>query len=172
MFMGGDDLRDWSRGAEAGAALCLGTPIAALPASTAAAVRSLTDARVIDIARVRVASEKYSFIVQRRTGRYIDRADMRPVKSRARGGDHARRAGTVERRLLKLLMVAASRGLPCPTNAAIARAVGLPDDNAASYRLRRLQQRGLIRVEVSADPRRLRIVTIVASGKTTPAGWL
>lgn len=172
MFMGGDDLRDWSRGAEAGAAICLGQPVAALPPSTAAAVRSLSDAGVVDIARRRVGPERYSFVVQRRSTPYIDRADMRPVAPRARGGNHVRRSGVIERRVLKLLLAAANRGLPCPTNAAIARAVGLRDDVAASYRVRRLQQRGLIRVEVPSDPRRLRIVTIVASGKATPAGWL
>ena len=172
MFMGGDDLRDWSRGAEAGAAICLGQPVAALPPSTAAAVRSLSDAGVLDIARRRVGPERYSFVVQRRSTPYIDRADMRPVKARPRGGNHARRAGTIERRVLKLLMTAANRGLPCPTNAAIARACGLADDNAASYRIKILQRRGLIRVDVPQDPRRLRVVTIVATGKATPAGWL
>jgi hypothetical protein len=166
MFMGGDDLQDWARGASPGASLCLGVG-SAVPAATQPALRTLTDAGLIDIARRRVADGRYSFEVQRRSRRYVAPA---PTPTRPRGGMHARRAGTVERRVLKLLLVAAVKGLPCPTNAAIARAVGLPDAIAASYRLRRLVARGLIRVDVPADPRLHRVVTIVASGRATKGG--
>lgn len=164
MFMGGDDLQGWVRNASAGASVCLGVG-AAVPPSTQPAVRALTDAGLIDIARRRVGDGRYSFEVQRRSRRYVP-----SVPSKPRGGMHARRAGTVERRVLKLLLTAATKGLPCPTNASIARAVGLPDAVAASYRLRRLVARGLIRVAVPDDPRDLRVVTIVASGKATRGG--
>ncbi|GEM_PF-2667933 len=164
MFMGGDDLQDWARAAPAGTSLCLGVA-SAVPASTQPALRALTDAGLIDIARRRVGDGRYSFEVQRRSRRYVPAAQPKP-----RGGMHVRRAGTVERRVLKLLLVAATKGLSCPTNAAIARAVGLADGIAASYRLRRLQMRGLIRVEVPADPRLHRVVTIIASGKATRGG--
>lgn len=162
--MGGDDLNDWARSASPGAAVCLGIA-SAVPAATQPALRTLTDAGLIDIARRRVGDGRYSFEVQRRSRRYVP-----PVPSKPRGGMHARRAGTVERRVLKLLLAAATKGLPCPTNASIARAVGLPDAIAASYRLRRLVARGLIRVAVPDDPRKLRVVTIVASGKATKGG--
>lgn len=165
MFMGGDDLREWARDATPGTSLCLGVA-SAVPPSTQPVLRSLSDAGLIDVARRRIGPEKYSFIVQRRSGRYVDR---QPAQVR-RGGHRARRAGTVERRLLKLLLLAATRGMPCPTNAAIAKLVGLPDDLAASYRLRKLQDRGLIRVAVPADPRMHRVVTIVASGAQTRGG--
>lgn len=167
MFMGGDELSDWTRSAPPGAAVCLGVA-SAVPAATAPALRTLTDAGLIDIARRRIGDGRYSFEVQRRSRRYAPPA-AKPV-ARARGGMHARRAGTVERRVLKLLLAAAVKGLPCPTNAAIARAVGLTDGNAASYRLRRLTARGLIRVSVPDDPRQHRVVTIVASGKATKGG--
>lgn len=170
MFMGGDDLHQWAREACPGSSVCLGVATA-VPASTQPALRSLADAGLIDVARRRVGPERYSFVVQRRSARYIER---QPATVR-KGGNHARRAGTVERRILKLLMAAATQGRPCPTNGAIARSVGLmrgglPDDNAASYRLKRLVARGLIRVTVPNDPRLHRVVTIVASGKATRGG--
>lgn len=165
MFMGGEDLRDWARDATPGTSLCLGVA-ASVPPATQPVLRSLSDAGVIDVARRKVGPEQYSFIVQRRSGRYIDRQPA-PVR---RGGTRTRRAGTVERRILKLLLLAATREMPCPTNGAIAKLVGLPDDLAASYRLRKLQERGLIRVDVPADPRLHRVVTIVASGKKTRGG--
>lgn len=167
MFMGGDDLQDWARSASPGAAVCLGVA-SGVPAATQPALRALTDAGLIDIARRRVGEDRYSFEVQRRSRRYV--APVQKAPARPRGGMHARRAGTVERRVLKLLLTAAAKGLPCPTNASIARAVGLPDAIAASYRLRRLTARGLIRVTVPDDPRLHRVVTIVASGKATKGG--
>lgn len=165
MFMGGDDLHQWAREAMPGTSLCLGVA-SVVPPSTQPALRSLADAGLIDVARRRVGPERYSFVVQRRSARYIDR---QPAIVR-KGGHHARRAGTVERRVLKLLLVAAQKGLPCPTNAAIARAVGLPNEDAARYSLRKLRNRGVIRVHNPADPRLLRVVTIVASGKATKGG--
>jgi hypothetical protein len=169
MFMGGDDLQSWARDAAPGASLCLGVG-AAMPAATAAAVRSLSEAGIIDAPRRRIGPERYSFVVQRRSARYIERQAPVPRRAGGRGGHHARRAGTAERRVLKLLLAAVAKGLPCPTNAAIAKATGLPDENAASYRIKLLQRRGLIRVAVPNDPRLPRVVTIVASGKSTKPG--
>lgn len=164
MFMGGNDLQDWARDASPGTSLCLGVA-SAVPPTTQPMLRSLSDAGLIDVARRKVGPEKYSFIVQRRSRRYIDRA---PAVQR--GGNQVRRSSTIERRVLKLLLTAAKRNLPCPTNASIANLVGLSDELAASYRVRRLQARGLIRVHVPADPRQHRVVTIVASGDQTRGG--
>jgi hypothetical protein len=169
MFMGGDDLQDWARSASPGAAVCLGVA-PSVPAATQPALRALTDAGLIDIARRRIGEGRFSFEVQRRSRRYVAAVPARKAPAAPRGGMHARRAGTVERRVLKLLLTAATKGLPCPTNASIARAVGLRDAVAASYRLRRLVARGLIRVTVPDDPRLHRVVTIVASGKATKGG--
>lgn len=164
MFVGGNDLRDWVRSAAPGASLCLGVA-EAVPAATQPALGSMLDAGLVDVARKRVAPGRYRFYVQRRSRRFIDSFSVTP-----RGGRHARRAGTVERRLLRILTAAATADLPCPTNAVLARALGLSGGAAASYRLRRLQQRGLVRVEVPADPRLLRVVIIVANGKATRRG--
>lgn len=168
MFMGGDDLQGWVRGATPGASVCLGVA-SSVPAATQPALRALTDAELIDIVRKRVGDGRYCFEVQRRSRRYVAPL-VQKAPQRPRGGMHARRAGTVERRVLKLLLTAAAKGLPCPTNAAIARAVGLSDGIAASYRLRRLVARGLIRVAVPDDPRLHRVVTIVANGQSTKGG--
>lgn len=164
MFMGGDDLQSWARDASPGTSVCLGVG-PRLPARTAEVVTSLCAAGVIDAPRRRIGPDRYSFVVQRRSQRFVERPPTKP-----RGGNHARRTGTVERRVLKLLLKAATDSLPCPTNAAIARAVGLPNELAASYRVRRLQERGLIFVDVPADPRLHRVVTIRASGKKTRGG--
>lgn len=163
MFITGEELRDWARGASPGASRTLGEG-AALPSATGAIVASLSDAKVIDIVRRKIAAERYSFIVQRRTGRYVDRAARR-ISTMPQV-----RRGVYERRILKILIAAAAKGLPCPTNGVLARLVGLSGEVAASYRLRRLVAAGKIRVAVPDDPRQHRVVTIVATGKTTRGG--
>lgn len=164
MFMGGEDLRRWARGASPGSSRELGIG-AAVPAATQGALRSLVEGEMIDIVRQRVGPERYKFVVQRRSRKYVEAAP-----APRRGGVRKVRAGTAERRILRLLLEAVRRGDPCPTNEAIARAVGLSGKLAASYRLGQLVARGLIRVEVPSDPRMHRVVTIVASGKSTKGG--
>ncbi|MBA15547.1 MAG: hypothetical protein CMN73_04240 [Sphingomonas sp.] len=68
--------------------------------------------------------------------------------------------------MLAHLTDCASRGLPCPTNAALAVALNLRDGDAARYLIRRLIVEGAIRVR-HIGPRAPRLVTIVASGKCT-----
>jgi DNA-binding Lrp family transcriptional regulator len=68
--------------------------------------------------------------------------------------------------VLRLLAQAASKGLPCPTNAELAKRIGLKDAVAASYRVRRLVQSGAIVVE-EPSPSERRVVTIVATGAQT-----
>lgn len=58
---------------------------------------------------------------------------------------------------------------PCPSNAEIARECGLPNPAAASYRLRCLVAAGIVSIE-DQGPMRPRIVTIVATGKSTARG--
>lgn len=73
--------------------------------------------------------------------------------------------------VLRLLTRAANRGQACPTNAELARALGLKDAVAASYRVRRLVRENKIRVE-EPGPTERRVVTIVATGKSTVRGAL
>ncbi len=75
------------------------------------------------------------------------------------------------RMVLRQLARAAGRGEPCPTNAELARAVGLKDAVAASYRMRRLVKDGAIVVE-EPSPIERRVVTIVATGKKTRRAML
>lgn len=67
--------------------------------------------------------------------------------------------------VLALLNAAAATGKPCPTNAALARALGLKGPDAISYRLRKLTNAGAIVVEMVGHARR-RIV-IVRTGLAT-----
>lgn len=60
----------------------------------------------------------------------------------------------------------AALGHPCDTNVALARLCDLPDADAASYRIRKLRDAGRIVVE-NRGPLERRIVTIVATGKST-----
>lgn len=102
----------------------------------------------------------------------------RPSQLRARArfnpGQFTRRADggkCTTRAVLRLLTRAAIRGDACPTNAELARALGLKDAVAASYRVRRLVREGKIRVE-EPSPTERRVVTIVATGKSTVRGAL
>lgn len=71
-----------------------------------------------------------------------------------------------ERMLLDHLSRRADQGAPCDSNRALARAVGLRDGDQAAYRLRRLRDRGLIRVDaVPVEPGR--VVTIISTHAKT-----
>lgn len=78
---------------------------------------------------------------------------------------------TPEERVLLQLRRAANLGMVCPTNAELARACGLKDAAAASYRVRQLVRWGWIRVEDNG-PNARRIVTICQTGKRTVEGRL
>jgi hypothetical protein len=73
--------------------------------------------------------------------------------------------------VFRLLKRRANLGQPCSTNAEIATEIGLPNADAASYRVRKLHAAGLIRVE-DRGPNERRIVTIVETGKRTVPGAL
>lgn len=78
---------------------------------------------------------------------------------------------TAERLIYKLLVDAAKRGAPCPTNAELATRVGLSGAVAASYRMRRLVAAGDISID-EPSPLERRVVTILASGKQTRRAML
>lgn len=75
------------------------------------------------------------------------------------------------RAVLQVLRRAAKRGESCPTNAELARIVGLKDAAAASYRMRRLVKEGAIVVE-EPSPLERRVVTITATGARTRRAML
>lgn len=133
-----------------------------------AAVRALHDAGVVALTSKRVAADQgggFRFIAQRL-------ADPRPSQRLRRPAPQGRFAAASDdakrtlRMVLRQLVRAAKRGEPCPTNAELARAVGLKDAVAASYRMRRLVKDGAIVVE-EPSPLERRVVTIVASGAQT-----
>ncbi|WP_294195882.1 hypothetical protein [uncultured Sphingomonas sp.] len=71
--------------------------------------------------------------------------------------------------VFRALKRAANFGQPCPTNADLARAAGLRDAVAASYRVRLLRQAKRIVID-EQGPGQPRIVTIVGTGKSTKRG--
>lgn len=117
------------------------------------------------------AGAGFRFIAQRleapRPSQLRARARVNPGQFR-QSSDHAKRVGGA---VLRLLSRAANRGQACPTNAELARALGLKDAVAASYRVRCLVRAGKIRVE-EPSPTERRVVTIVATGKSTVRGAL
>lgn len=73
--------------------------------------------------------------------------------------------------IYRALLRASNLLLPCPTNAELARLAGLHDADAASYRLKRLRDLGLISIDTSGTTRNAaRVVRITATGKRTAEG--
>lgn len=133
-----------------------------------AAVRALHDAGVVTMTSKRVDG-RLRFIAQR-----LPEARARRMGKPAPQGRFAPAAGDAKattRMVFQLLRRAARCGAPCPTNAELARIVGLKDAVAASYRVRRLVKDGVIRVE-EPGPLERRVVTIVATGMQTRRAML
>ncbi|CAD7335349.1 winged helix-turn-helix domain-containing protein [Sphingomonadales bacterium 58] len=127
------------------------------------AVRALHDQGLVSLTSKRTDSG-LRFIAQRRP-------DPRPAQERkpvprGRFTLGASDGKMTTRAVLRILSQAAGRDLPCPTNAELAKRVGLKDAVAASYRMRRLVADGKITVE-EPSPTERRVVTIVATGKQT-----
>lgn len=130
-----------------------------------AAVRALHHSGLVTMTAKRVDGG-FRHIAQRLPDRAARRA---PARGRVRLA--ANDAKMTMRAVLRILQQAASRDLPCPTNAELARRIGLKDAVAASYRVRRLVAAGKIVVE-EPSPLERRVVTIVATGKSTVRGVL
>jgi hypothetical protein len=90
-----------------------------------------------------------------------------PLPSQEAPGDAALDA------ILAALAAAAAADEPCPSNAALARAAALETREQAAWRVAKLKQDGFIRSWPTGDQQIPRVVTIVATGKTTrtPKGW-
>ncbi|AMK19353.1 hypothetical protein K663_14875 [Sphingobium sp. MI1205] len=131
-----------------------------------AAVRALHERGLVTMTTKR-ADEGFRFIAQRlpdpprrvpeRRGRFV----RREIRGRY----------TAERMILKILVTAADKGHPCPTNGELARRVGLAGAASASYRMRRLVAAGKIAIE-EPSPLERRVVTIAATGKQTRRAML
>lgn len=133
------------------------------------AARSLRESGVVALTSKRVQGG-FRFIAQRLPDPRPSQRMRKPV-SRGRFTVASDDARETTRMVLRQLMRAARRGEPCPTNAELARVVGLKDAVAASYRVRRLVKDGKIIVE-EPSPLERRVVTITASGLRTRRAML
>ncbi len=163
-------LSDWAERAQAGEDVVYCTGVRP-DDMIGAAARALRESGIVTLTTRRMPAGGFRFIAQRL-------ADPRPSQIRARRrsnpGHFLPAAGDAKRTtraVLRLLVQAANRDAPCPTNAEIAVRVGLNGSVAASYRMRRLVRDGLIQVE-EPGPLERRIVTIVATGKKTRRAML
>lgn len=73
--------------------------------------------------------------------------------------------------VLRLIRRAINLGQPCPTNAEIATACGLPNADAASYLFRKLVAAGVI-IATDHGPRMRRVVRVAGGSKCTPEARL
>lgn len=137
------------------------------PAEVAAFALQLYDARLVTMTS-RPAAGGRRFIFQRLPALRPSQLRAQARNSRGRDAHDGRKTAKA---VLRILSQAATAGLPCPTNAELAKRVGLRDAAAASYRVRRLVADGKITVE-QPSPVERRIVTIVATGKVTRRAML
>ena len=170
MLMQPDQFRSWAERARPGDDVVYATGVRPGDA-IGAAVRALHESGLVTMTAKRVDGG-FRHIAQRL-------ADPRPTVRVAKGAEQRGRFAkrdvkgrrTVERLIYKILVEAARRGVPCPTNAEIAIRVGLSGAVAASYRMRRLVASGRIEVD-EPSPLERRVVTIVATGKRTRRAML
>jgi hypothetical protein len=135
------------------------------PADIAAVARGLYDARLVTLTSLRVKGG-HRFILQRLPDVRPSQLRLQAQQNRGKFVKSATDGRVTAKAVLRLLSHAASHDLPCPTNAELARRVGLKDAIAASYRVRRLVADGKITVELPSPIER-RVVTIIATGKST-----
>ena len=157
-----EQVLDWAERAHPGedAVYCTGPrPADAI----GAAVRSLHERGLVTLTSKRASDGNFRFIMQRLPNPHL-RARLLENRGRftARSDDAKRTTQAVYR----VLSRAANRGERCPTNAEIARIVGLRDAVAASYRVRCLVRDGKITVW-EPSPTERRVVTIKATGNQT-----
>jgi hypothetical protein len=74
---------------------------------------------------------------------------------------------TAEGRIFLTLVRAANMGIPCPSNADLARAGGLRDADAGRYVLYKLRDAGRVEILPNAGARGGRVVKIVETGRVT-----
>jgi len=142
------ELQEWFRGAQPGHECKYAAgPALGKNAPTAALARKL-------------AGTGGAELFQRRNGKGFDYLIRRKAAPDALV--ELQQIGPAERRVLEVLSAAAEGGQARPTYEEIAETAGLPDWQAARYRMKILQRAGVIAVDRDTGA-----VTIVAIGKTT-----
>lgn len=164
-----EQLQSWAERARPGEDVVYSTGIR--PGEQVGALaRALCESGVVALTSKRVEGG-LRFIAQRRPDPRPSMLRARMATPRGRFTLAADDAKATTRMVLRLLTRAANRGEPCPTNGELARALGLKDAVAASYRVRRLVKDGKIAVE-EPSPLERRVVTIIATGNSTRRAML
>ena len=135
-----------------------------LPRGTASVLlaRELADCERLHLFQRRKAeSREWEWIAEKRPGGSVAAA----VADRS-NDDSSGLIDDASDAIFRLLKRTANLGLPCPTFAEIADRFDLPNAEAARYRTNLLVQRGLVRFS-DHGPRKRRVVTILASGRTS-----
>jgi hypothetical protein len=167
-MMGGEDLLNWAKDARIGDSIVYARSSAAgerLPSDVVNVVSSLAAHGALHPTQRRVG-DGWAFQAQRGSGKISRVTVRRPSRGGTRGLP-ANRAS--ERAVFKRIEAAAKHGLPCPTNAELARLCGLSGAIAASYRVRRLVASGRISI-IDKSPYGRRIATLLVgrhAGKST-----
>jgi len=163
-------IRTWAANAEPGASIVYARG-AALPASAGVdLVRSLAQAGAVAPVR-RKMPHGFDFIAQRTRSPFalqsaVSRLSRGPVR-------RARKVSTKTecRALYRILKKCAAEARVCPTNAELAKALGLKDAKTVSNRLLRVVAAGLVKF-TDFGPNERRVALIVESGAQTPRGAL
>jgi len=104
----------------------------------------------------RLEGEGKVALVRRRNGRGFDYI-IRKLPTATADGCADGDLDPVTARVLSVLAERFAAGVPCPSQAELARLAGLPNRRAAQYRLALLMQRGLVQIETVAGRRQVRV---------------
>lgn len=163
-----DALEAWLAGARAGDRKVFARgPAIPRAAPVWGRATELVDEGLIRTHHVR-AGDEWEFLAVRQAP-IDDAAGRQPVWTGFDAGRDPQADEDPDTLIMRALRRAANMTLPCPTNAELAEKCGLKDAAAASYRLRKLQGAGLIKVEAQG-PNAPRVVTIVETRRRTAAG--
>lgn len=172
LTLSADDLRAWLVAAQPGERFVYFTGLFLVPKMPVVREAArLREAGAIITAQQRREDRRFDYLAIKRRHADGSPANQPRSLSRAavgagtgRGGEKGQ-ASEESDCLMAILRRLASRGEICPTNARLAEMALLKDAESVRYRLGLLQQCG--RIDVATTPAGIRVVTIVASGRST-----
>lgn len=125
--------------------------------AAAARVRAMEEKKLVLLYQRAAEPGTFDYVARARARRPSAPPPVARIATPMLDGDGAR--------VLQAIRFHAARGLPCPSNAAIARIAGLRDRMQASHAVAKLAKLGFVTVEMVGPSDR--IITIVGSGERT-----